>query len=284
MINRWLLYQASRAVCGAAPRSISPAALRVPRPAAGRAGAALPGPASRARAFAARRSAAVRRRRRPALVAPARRSGRAHPLLGRPALAEFAALLYVRVTGDDRSSDEKLPFLTAACSEPNEHEDTTFRTCRTRPVRSTNTASRGRVQPVRRRPRVAADRHRRLERRHEPGRCRGQRRERLAGWFLVTILGPFADAPTHAATYRAAAFGGRRRCQRRRRRMGRRVVPPRVFRRRHAARLRGERGVPDRFDRAVLGVISAPAIPNARACDAVVDRDLVREEDGSSSC
>ena len=94
-----------------------------------------------------------------------------------------------------------------------------------------------------RRARAAADGHRRLERRHEPRRPRGARRERLARLL---------PAPRCSATSRPSARGARRgasarRAARRtaprsprrsRRRLGRRLVPARLLRRRHAARHR----------------------------------------------
>ena len=64
-------------------------------------------------------------------------------------------------------------------------------------------------------------------------------------------------SPKRAATRRSrgSAIGDvPRRCAAAlERRLGRRVVPPRLLRRRHAARLDGERRVPDRRDRAELG-------------------------------
>ena len=91
-------------------------------------------------------------------------------------------------------------------------------------------------------PRTAADRHRRLERRHEPRRRRRRGRERVAG------LVPARDARPSSASWRrargdadfAAAVppgagdpGGRARGTR----LGRRLVPARLLRRRHPAGL-----------------------------------------------
>ena len=76
------------------------------------------------------------------------------------------------------------------------------------------------------------------------------------GWFLLSILRPFADLAAargetdRADTYRRHATAL---AQRARAGLGRRMVPPRVLRRWHAARIEGERGVPHRRDRAVVG-------------------------------
>ena len=75
------------------------------------------------------------------------------------------------------------------------------------------------------------------------------------GWFLISILRPFADlaeraakpiAPTPTARHATALEAALER------RLGRRLVPPRLFRRRHAARIEGEHRVPHRRDRAVV--------------------------------
>ena len=137
---------------------------------------------ARARAHPARRGAAVRRGRRAALVAPAERARRAHPLLRRPRLAAVRRrplrARHRRRVGARR--DASVPHDAAA------------RAARARGVRSAGSASdqHGSVyehclRALRRacttgRPRPAAHRHRRLERRHEPRRRRGPGRERVA--------------------------------------------------------------------------------------------------------
>ena len=90
--------------------------------------------------------------------------------------------------------------------------------------------------------RPAADGHRRLERRHEPGRRRGQGRERLERLVLrhgaerVRRRWPSSAATRRVPTWcreRAEALRGGARGAR----LGRRLVSPRLLRRRHAARL-----------------------------------------------
>ena len=113
------------------------------------------------------------------------------------------------------------------------------------------------ARPAVRQPRPAADGLRRLERRHEPRRDRRQGRERLAR--LLPVRGAAAVRATGACDgpTPAVADGMRRCCPRpaprnRPARLGWRVVPARLFRRRHAARVRDESRVPHRFDRAEL--------------------------------
>ena len=101
--------------------------------------------------------------------------------------------------------------------------------------------------------------------------ARGAWRERLGGLVPArTLLDRFAPIwPSSAATperaercraeaRRLGRGGGRAR-------LGRRLVSPRLLRRRHAARLGGERRVPDRRDRAVLGGDRRRRRPGARA-------------------
>ena len=77
------------------------------------------------------------------------------------------------------------------------------------------------------------------------------------GWFLHAALDAFAaiaDArgdAARAADWRAHMRGARRR--HRARGLGRRLVSARLVRRRHAARLGSERGMPHRLHRPVLG-------------------------------
>ena len=95
------------------------------------------------------------------------------------------------------------------------------------------------------------------------------------GWFLFSRAdrlrrrSPSAmRAPIlpHALPRRSPAPGRRARA-----RVGRRLVPPRVFRRRHAARLGAERRMPHRLDRQSWAVLSGGAPPRRaeRAMDAV---------------
>ena len=76
------------------------------------------------------------------------------------------------------------------------------------------------------------------------------------GWFLHATLSAFAPL-AESRGERDARRGLEAACRRpaagaRARRLGRRLVPARLLRRRDAARLGGQRGMPDRFDRAVV--------------------------------
>ena len=84
-------------------------------------------------------------------------------------------------TGDAAVWDERVPFLEGRVLNPDEHE------AYERPAVSSEDGidlralrARDHDQPADGRARPAADGHRRLERRHEPGRRRRPRRERLA--------------------------------------------------------------------------------------------------------
>jgi cyclic beta-1,2-glucan synthetase len=66
-------------------------------------------PAAGARAYPRKRRPPVRGGRRAALVASALRSGRAHALLGRPAVAALRGRPYVQATGDVSILDERCP-------------------------------------------------------------------------------------------------------------------------------------------------------------------------------
>ena len=86
---------------------------------------------------------------------------------------------------------------------------------------------------------------RRLERRHEPGRQARQGRKRLAG--ILPLRRARRSSPTWPDARGDAAFaercrarGGAAAREHRAARLGRRVVPPRLLRRRHAARLGGQ--------------------------------------------
>ena len=215
---------------------------------------------ARPRAPPAGRGPSVRRGRRPALVAPAVGPRRAHPHLRRPRCG-----CRTRSTATSRSPATR-PSSTRSSRSSRDPALRPDQDGRLLPAgtlggsrrRCSSTARAAhRPQPGGRRPRAAADRVRRLERRHEPGRPRGPRRERLAR--LV---------PAHrAGRVRPDRRGARRACARRplarphgrrseraleRARLGRRLVPPRLLRRRHAARLGDQRRVPDRLDRPVV--------------------------------
>ena len=219
--------------------------VRLPRPAAGRDGVRVRGARGGARAHPPRGGAAVRRGRRAALVASAQRARRAHassPTTWRGCRSSSTTTCASPATR--RCSTSCVPFITMRAARPDEHEAV-------RPAAgdASERATRVRALPARAAPRVhhrharpAADRHRRLERRDEPRRRPGHGESVWLAWFLVD------DAPPVRRARRRRAATRRRRpgCARsadgyaaavERDGMGRRLVPPRVLRRRHAARL-----------------------------------------------
>ncbi len=130
----------------------------------------------------AARRAPVRRGRRAALVAPAAEQGHPHALRRRPAVAAVHHRALRRATGD-------WPCSTSASASSRASRCAGARTRRSSCPRDSGEAADvyehccraidrslddGRARP-------AADRHRRLERRHEPRRPRGPRRERVDG-------------------------------------------------------------------------------------------------------
>ena len=151
--------------------------LRLSRPAAGRDGARLDRAGDAAPADRPRRLAPVRRRRRPALVARADRRRRAHPFLRRPALA---ALRLRPLRRDDRRRDRarRRRALPRRRGDPGRRRGRLLHAGDQRRggERLRALRARDRSQPRGRRARPAADGHRRLERRHEPGRPRRPRR------------------------------------------------------------------------------------------------------------
>ncbi len=227
--------------------------VRLPRPVAGRLRAHPRRGAARQAAPAVVRVAAVPGGRRAALVASARGPRRPHALLGRLPLAADGDLplrgrhrrhggarregpLRRRPRGEPRGGFLLRPagHLGAQC-EP------------LRPLRA-----RGPAGPAVRSPWPAADGLRRLERWHEPGRGRRARRERLAGVLPLrrpgAVCRPRPGAGRFGRLVPLPVGGGAVAAAPRGERMGRVVVPPRLLRRRDAARLVGQSGVPDRLD------------------------------------
>ena len=182
-------------------------------------------PAAAARAPAARTTCCgCRTRRRTTCGRPAMRAcfDEPVPFLEAPALAPEAQDEYLQ----PRVSAERAPALRALRARDRQGTDG-------------------------RRPRSAAHRQRRLERRHEPRRLAGPRREHLARLLPARRPRRVRATLRRAGRRRAggalpprghAARGGARAD------LGRRVVSARVLRRRHAARLGAERRVPDRLE------------------------------------
>ena len=133
----------------------------------------------------------------------------------------YAAAHYVAATGDAAVLDEPVAFLEGpALLQPASTMLTSGPRHPARPLRCSNTARAALDAKSRdRRARPALDRHRRLERRHEPGRRTGQGRKRLAGLVPACGAGGIraACARRAASTTRAAnvARPRRKRCKRR---------------------------------------------------------------------
>ena len=263
IVNRWLLYQTLSCRIWARTRLL-PAGrrLRLPRSAPGRAGAALRAARSSAREHLLRAAGApVRRGRRAALVA-SRRAGAARARAAPTTCSGCRTPSPHYVARDRRRGGARRARAVPRRrrrSTPDEHEAYGLpRGLRRRRRRSSSTASaRSTAAMTVGRARPAADRQRRLERRHEPRRPRGPRRERRGSAGSCTSccneFAPLCDArgdrrPRRALPRRGAAAGRHARAG-----LGRRLVPPRLLRRRHAARLGAERRVPHRLDRAVVG-------------------------------
>ena len=183
MLNRWLLYQTL--VCrrvGALGILSGQRRLRFPRPASGRHGARASRGRSDARALL--RAAArqfVEGDVQHWWLPPFGQGVRTRISDDRIWLA-YGVAHYVDVTGDLRAcSTNRSPFLEGQTLQPGEH-DAYFQPDHLRRVGHALRAlrARARSKPRSRHARPAADRHGRLERRHEHGRRPGQGRERLA--------------------------------------------------------------------------------------------------------
>ena len=242
--------------------------LRFPRSAAGCPRLALRIARYGASPSPARGVAPVHRRRRAALVARAGRPGRAHPVLRRSALARIRDVASTsRPPATIRCSTSRCRSSRDDRSTPTSTRPTNGRRVRARVRPSTSTAS-GRSRSV----------------------CQtgahglplmgtgdwndgmnlvgaGGRGESVwLGWFLVSLLRPFADiAEARGERDRASAY---RRHATSRCRGARtaawdgQLVSPRLFRRRNAAGIGGQRGVPDRLRSRSRGR-SSPAGPIA---------------------
>ena len=123
---------------------------------------------------------------------------------------------YVEATGDAAVLDERVPFLEAPAARARRARGVRRRRpSRARRARSSSTACGRSTGPDRRRARPAADRQLRLERRHEPRRPRGTRREHLARLVPHAVLerafarcARSAARRPRAARYRARSATG----------------------------------------------------------------------------
>ena len=244
---------------------------------------------ARPRAPAAGRGPSVRRGRRPALVASAVRSRRAHPHLRRPPVAAVRGRpLPRRHRRHARPRRGRpVPRGPAAAARTRTTPTSSRSGRRSRASLFEHCAAAHRPQPRRRRPRPAADRVGRLERRHEPGRPRGPGRERLAGlvpahrrWPAFVPIAEARGEQPRAERWRSAHGALRRALERAR--LGRRLVPARLLRRRHAARL-GDATPSAGSTRSRSRGASCrvpPTRPRAERAMAAVEEYLVRRGDG----
>ena len=190
MLNRWLIYQAL--ACRVWGRTgVLPVGrrFRLPRSAAGRDGAGLRRRRGSARRRSCGRPPGSSKRGTCSTGGTRRRAAGPHADLRRSLFLPFVTCHYVATTGDTALLDERVPFLRAPVLRPEQEEDyglpdvsdatgTALRALR---------ASAG-ARPEARTARPAADGHRRLERRHEPGRSGGKGESVWNGWFMLATL------------------------------------------------------------------------------------------------
>ena len=175
----------------------------------------------------------------------------------RPWLA-FAVAHYVDATADVAVLDETVPFLEGQALEPGEHDSffapvvsdrtaTLFEHCAL--ALDASLALGGHGLPLM----GTGDWNDGMNRVGEKGAGESV----WLGWFLHAALTAFIPLARGAPGDEARREMGRARRRvaglARARGVGRRLVSASLFRRRRAARLRGERGMPHRFDRAILG-------------------------------
>ncbi len=232
--------------------------LGLPRSASGRPLAHGRAARAGARSAAARRLPAVRGGRRPALVARSRRQGGANQDLRRSPVASLRGPPLRRGHRRSRSARRAGPVPRGGSARAGGDGSVlpARRVLREGvPVRPLRPSARS--EPRGRPSRAAADGHRRLERRNEPGGRGRPGRERMAGLVSpdepLPVRRPGRGARGIEACARLARGRGRPEVRARARRLGWRLVSPRLLRRRDAARIRGQRRVPHRLDRAVLG-------------------------------
>ena len=248
-------------VAAVGPHGVLPVERRVrlSRPAAGRDGAGPRRARAGARAPAARGVAPVPRGRRAALVASAVGQGRAHALLRRlPVAAAARPAATSRRPATAACSTSPAPSSRAGRCRTAKPRTTTCRRSRSSRAPSTSTAC------ARSATACASAQH------GLPLMGCGDWNDGMnlvgAGgkgesvwlaFFLIAVLtqfAPLARRHANAGVRRTLRHrGGAAAPAHRGNELGRRLVPPRLLRRRRAARLGQQRRMPDRFDRAELG-------------------------------
>jgi cyclic beta-1,2-glucan synthetase len=167
--------------------------LRLPRPVAGHHGAGPCDAVARPRATAPLRRAPVHQGRRAALVAPAQWPGRAHPFFRRLSVAALCRLPLCAGDRRHRRARRVHPFPgrpRAVCGRGGLLRPAATLARSGQPLRALR--ARPQARPALRRPSIAADGLRRLERRHE-SRRQGRPGESVwLAWFLLENLELFA--------------------------------------------------------------------------------------------